>query len=172
MYIRSLGSLLFAFFLCAALSVRCEAAQGVFVVALGASQTYGKGVSRSEAFPAQLEALLRVQGYNARVINAGVNGDTTRGMLARLDRAVPRGANVVILQPGGNDWRQGLQDERAGNIAEIENRLRTRGVKVVMLENGTWRGLPRQADGQHLTSEGYRTLAQWLLPEVISAIGR
>jgi acyl-CoA thioesterase-1 len=59
------------------------------IVALGASHTYGKGVARNETYPAQLEALLRAKGYAVRVINAGVNGDTTAGMLARLDRAVP-----------------------------------------------------------------------------------
>ena len=44
---------------------------------------------------------------NARVANAGINGDTTAGMLRRLDRAVPAGTRVVILQPGGNDAPQG-----------------------------------------------------------------
>ena len=59
------------------------------VVALGASNTFGKGVARNQSYPAQLEALLRARGFSARVINAGINGDTTAGMLARLDRAVP-----------------------------------------------------------------------------------
>jgi len=43
--------------------------------------TYGKGVARNEAFPAQLEAILRAKGLNVNVINAGINGDTTEGML-------------------------------------------------------------------------------------------
>jgi acyl-CoA thioesterase-1 len=63
-----------------------SAAQAATVVALGASNTFGKGVSRGQAYPAQLEALLRARGLNARVVNAGINGDTTGGMLARLDR--------------------------------------------------------------------------------------
>ena len=46
-------------------------AQAATVVALGASNTFGKGVSRSQAYPAQLEALLRGKGLHARVINAG-----------------------------------------------------------------------------------------------------
>jgi acyl-CoA thioesterase-1 len=37
------------------------AAQAATVVALGASNTYGKGVSRGQAYPAQLEALLRAR---------------------------------------------------------------------------------------------------------------
>ncbi|UGV26364.1 acyl-CoA thioesterase [Rhodopseudomonas boonkerdii] len=142
------------------------------VVALGASNTFGKGVARNQSYPAQLEALLRARGLSARVINAGINGDTTAGMLARLDRAVPKGTAAVILQPGGNDRRKGSGADRAGNIAEIEKRLRARGIGVVMLENSALRGLPHQADGQHLTPEGYRMLAESLVSQVAGALGR
>src|ERR1700687_4070721 len=90
-------------------------ADAATVVALGASNTYGKGVARNQAFPAQLEAILRAKGLDCRVINAGINGDTTEGMLRRMDRAVPNGTNAVILQPGGNDGRKGSPD-RTGEI--------------------------------------------------------
>jgi acyl-CoA thioesterase-1 len=145
-----------------------DAAQAATVVALGASNTFGKGVSRSQAYPAQLEALLRTRGLNARVINAGINGDTTGGMLARLDRMVPRGTNVVILQPGGNDKRKLAPDK----TSEIEARLAAMGIKVVLLSNGMFRGLPHQPDGQHLTPEGYHMLAEQLVGQVAGALGR
>jgi len=77
------------------------------VVCLGASNTAGKGVSRQEAYPAQLEIMLRARHYDGGVANAGVSGDTTWGMLNRLESAVPIGTRVVILQPGGNDERHG-----------------------------------------------------------------
>ena len=86
-------------------------AHAATVVALGASNTYGMGVSRSEAYPAQLQALLRARGLNVQIINAGINGDTTAGILARLDQAVPRGTSVVVFQPGGNDLRQHSPDQ-------------------------------------------------------------
>ena len=75
------------------------------VVCLGASNTAGAGVSQQEAYPAQLEVLLRARHYDGRVANAGISGDTTWGMLNRLERAVPAGTRVVVLQPGGNDER-------------------------------------------------------------------
>jgi len=34
-------------------------ADEIKIVALGASQTYGKGVSNSDAYPAQLESILK-----------------------------------------------------------------------------------------------------------------
>lgn len=137
-------------------------AEAATVVALGASNTFGKGVSRSQAYPAQLEAVLRAKGLNVTVINAGVNGDTTGGMLARLTRVVPKATRVVILQPGGNDRRKGTSDQ----TAEILTRLRATGIKVVLLPNSMLRGLPHQPDGMHLTPEGYRMLAEQLAGQV------
>src|ERR1700761_3121396 len=122
-------------------------AHAATVVALGASNTFGKGVSPGESYPAQLEAMLHAKGINATVVNAGINGDTTEGMLARLDSAVPKGTSVVILQPGGNDLRKGRPDQTGA----ILGRLRAMGVRVVMCPNSMFRGLPHQPDGVHLT---------------------
>jgi acyl-CoA thioesterase-1 len=105
---------------------------------------------------------------NARVINAGINGDTTGRMLARLDRVVPKGTSVVILQPGGNDRRKSAPDK----TSEIEARLAATGIKVVLLSNGMLRGKPHQPDGQHLTPEGYHMLAEQLVGQVAAALGR
>jgi hypothetical protein len=68
------------------------------VVALGASNTEGRGVAGSAAWPAQLERMLRAKGYNVQVKNAGVSGDDTRRMLGRLNSTVPEGTRVVILE--------------------------------------------------------------------------
>jgi acyl-CoA thioesterase I len=143
-------------------------ADAATIVALGASNTYGKGVARSQAYPAQLEAILRAKGSNVRVVNAGINGDTTEGMLERLDRAVPNGTSAVILQPGGNDRRKGRPDR----TADIQSRLRARGIPVIMLGNSMLRGLPHQPDGQPLTPEGYHMLAESLASQVSGAIRR
>lgn len=143
-------------------------AQAATVVALGASNTAGKGVSAGEAYPAQLQALLRARGLDVTVINAGVSGDTTGGMMARLDSAVPKGTRVVILQPGGNDMRKGAPNY----TAELQGRIRAMGARLVMLPNSMFRGKPHQPDGQHLTPEGYHMLAQQLVGPVAAALGK
>ena len=51
-----------------------NAADATEIVALGASNTYGMGVERDEAYPARLQRLLRAKGIQANVANAGVNG--------------------------------------------------------------------------------------------------
>jgi acyl-CoA thioesterase I len=143
-------------------------AQPATVVALGASNTFGKGVSPSQAYPAQLEVLLRAKGLNVNVINAGINGDTTGGMLARLDNVVPKGTSVVVLQPGGNDRRKGAPDQ----TSEIQSRLHAMGIRVVLLPNNMLRELPHQPDGMHLTPEGYRMLAEKVAGQVAGTLRR
>src|SRR3979409_1901706 len=102
------------------------------VVALGASNTAGKGVSSSESYPAQLQAMLQARGSNLRVTNAGVSGDTTGGMLARLSSAVPEGTKIVIFQFVSNDFkRKNPPDMREANIASIEQQLRKRGIRIL-----------------------------------------
>ena len=138
------------------------------LVALGASNTYGKGVAREEAYPAQLETLLRGKGYHINVVNAGVNGNTTGGMLSRLDQVLRQDTVLVILQPGRNDQRKGVPSERAA----IESRLMERGIKFVVLENQMLHDLPHQSDGEHLTPQGYHRLAEMMLPLVTRALAR
>jgi acyl-CoA thioesterase I len=73
--------------LCLVLSVAVHAE--TLIVALGASNVAGKGVSSAQAWPAQLEGMLRAKGNDAYIKNAGKSGDTTAGMLHRLTFAVP-----------------------------------------------------------------------------------
>jgi acyl-CoA thioesterase I len=155
-------------------SVALGQTETVRIVALGASNTAGWGVAASESYPARLEALLAAKGVRASVSNAGVPGDTTGGMLARLDREVPSGAHLVILQPGTNDERHGLGAERAGNIAEIRRRLSERGTKLLIIDNSMLAELPTselREDGIHYTPRGYALLAERVLPLLLAALG-
>ncbi len=154
----------------------------VRIVALGASNTAGYGVSRDQAYPAQLEAMLRAKGKDVRVANAGLSGDTSAGMLGRLDSAVPEGTRVVILDPGNNDikacterWRPqrcATPGQRAASIGAIAGRLRSRGIRVFMA-NIEFRLIPLahwQADRRHLTAEGHRVIASRLATQIAPAI--
>jgi acyl-CoA thioesterase-1 len=106
------------------------------IVAVGASNTHGWYVGNQGSYPAQLQALLRAKGIDAQVTNAGVPFDTTAMMLRRIDKDVPNGTELVILQPGGNDLRfLGSKQQRAANITEMERRLRARSIKVVLYDD-------------------------------------
>ena len=77
------------------------------VVALGDSLTAGLGVGVEEAYPALLEARLRREGFDYRVVNAGVSGDTSAGGLRRLDWALKLKPQVLIVALGANDGLRG-----------------------------------------------------------------
>ena len=152
-----------------------QAQTPVRIVALGASNTEGWGVLPAQSYPAQLQILLRARGIEASVFNAGIAGDTTGGMLARLDRAVPAGTHLVILQPGTNDERMGLAAESSANIEKIRIALSARNTKLLVIENSILDALPRSElrnDGVHFTPSGYALLAARILPQVISVLGR
>jgi acyl-CoA thioesterase I len=143
------------------------------VVALGASNTYGKGVNRGQDYPAQLEAMLRNKGLSVTVANAGVNGDTSYGMMARFDSVVDAETRLLLFQPGGNDVGKGLSEtDRQANINAIAAKAAARHIRVVMVPNAMFRSLPHQADDMHLTPDGYRMLAAELLPKVLSGLRR
>ena len=148
-------------------------AQSVKIVALGASNTAGQGVGPSAAWPAQLEAMLRAKGVNAEVINAGISGDTSCGMLARMDSAAPSGTTIVILQrPGFNDLRKGCGGTER-NIAQMRARLAARNIKVVQMNF-----MPQlaqrypQPDRIHITTEGHAKAAAMILPSVLAVVRR
>jgi acyl-CoA thioesterase-1 len=140
------------------------------IVALGASSTAGYGVGAAAAYPAQLEAILRAKGRPMSVSAAGVSGDTTAGMLARLSSAVPRGTRIVILQIAGNDAMKGMSaTAAAANRAEIRKQLHARGIRTVEADGYVMSALRsglRQADGIHMTAEGHRRVAEQLAASI------
>lgn len=76
------------------------------VLALGDSLVAGYGLSATDSFTAQLERCLRPGHPGARVINAGVSGDTSGDVLRRLPRALSRldrRPDLAIVQVGPND---------------------------------------------------------------------
>jgi acyl-CoA thioesterase I len=54
-------------------------------------------------------------------------------MLRRIDKDVPNGKDIAILEPGGNDLRFfGTRQQRAANIAEMQRRLHARSISVIV----------------------------------------
>lgn len=73
-------------------------------MAFGDSLVAGYGLKPEQAFPARLEARLKKKGIGAKVINAGVSGETSAGAVNRLEWSLNRQKpDYVILITGGND---------------------------------------------------------------------
>jgi acyl-CoA thioesterase-1 len=103
------------------------------VLALGDSLTAGYGLAAADAFPSQLERALRAAGVPARLINAGVSGDTSAGGLARLDWALAEKPDAVVLCLGANDALRGLDPaQMEANLDKILTRLRQHNLPVLL----------------------------------------
>src|SRR5690606_5153913 len=86
-----------------------------------------------EGFTDRLEKALRDKGFDVRVANAGVSGDTTSGGLARLDWSVPDGTDLVILELGANDMLRGIDPALIEqNLDAMLARLRQRDIPVLL----------------------------------------
>lgn len=172
-------------------SVEGAQAQTQSIVVIGDSNIAGKGVSPSEAYPAHLERVLRARGLDVTVKNAGINADTTTGVLARLNSDVPNGTAVAIISVGINDYVFGglSRPQISANQKEIVRRLRARGIETVLLLSGMkfqgsiakdprYHVEPPPANGDynpknwHLNSAGYAKIAQQTAPQVIAALKR
>ncbi len=109
-------------------------ARTVQIVDIGDSLTAGHGLPANEAFPAQLQARLRRDGLDVRVVNAGVSGDTTAGGLARLDWVLADKPDLVILALGANDALRGIDPATVrANLAAMIAKIQASGAKLLLL---------------------------------------
>lgn len=109
----------------------------VHIVAFGDSATLGYLVPRTQAYPAQLQALLRKKGYDAVVANEGVNGDTIAGALKRFNHAIAPGTDIAIVEFGTNDLRSGASTQAVRTrLTGLIRALRARGIAVLVVGLG------------------------------------
>lgn len=106
---------------------RAKPARPFLLVMLGDSLTAGFGLAREAAPPARIEAVLRANGIDVKVVNAGSSGDLAASGLARLDWSVPAEADGVLIELGANDMLQGRPPARTkADLAAIIRKLKAR----------------------------------------------
>jgi acyl-CoA thioesterase I len=105
----------------------------VTILAFGDSLTAGLGVAPDQSFPVRLEAALRARGVDARVVNAGVSGDTTSAGLARLDWSLVDHLDLVIVELGANDALRGIAPAvTEANVDRMLAQLAARRLRVLL----------------------------------------
>ena len=122
-----------------AILVYAAAAQAeVQIVAIGDSNLDVPHISKTDMYPAQLERALRERGHKVTVTNAGQRGDTTQGVLQRLDRHVPEGTDIALVAVGANDTAvfKVPREIWTANLTTIVKRLRARGIEVLVFGVG------------------------------------
>jgi lysophospholipase L1-like esterase len=135
------------------------------IICIGDSITFGYGVSSDDSW-----IYLANEKTSHEVINRGVNGDTTGGMLARFDRDVlSEKPNQVLIMGGVNDL---MMDADLGviksNLMAMCHQAIDRQIKPVV-------GVTPQMDVDHIHEEWERftdflkiqrnlsTLREWLI---------
>ena len=106
------------------------------ILAFGDSLYAGYRLAPGEGYPPRLEAALNAGGVKARVVNAGVSGDTTAAARERLAFTLD-GQKVkpalVLVGLGGNDMLRGLPPaETRANLDAILSELDKRHIPAML----------------------------------------
>ena len=111
-----------------------EALIGPNIVVLGDSLAAGYQLPPGESYPEKLQLALNEKELAAKIIGAGVSGDTSSGGLSRLAWSVPDGTNAVILELGANDALRGLPPAKTEeNLETMITRLLERDIRVLLI---------------------------------------
>ena len=105
------------------------------VLIFGDSLSAGFGIDVDQSWAVLLQSRLEEQGYEHRVVNASITGETTAGGAERIGPAL---ANfepaLIILELGGNDGLRGFPPGRMkGNLSKIVGASKQSGAAVVVL---------------------------------------
>ncbi len=103
------------------------------ILAFGTSLTQGYGLPPGTEYTAVLQEKLKVAGIDAKIVNAGVSGDTSADGLSRLDWSLADKPQAAIVEMGSNDALRGLapaQTEK--NLSVILTKLKAAHVAVLL----------------------------------------
>lgn len=122
-------------FLLLLISVHAHGTEVPTVLVFGDSLSAGFGIDVDQSWAALLQTRLQDQGYEHRVVNASISGDTTESGAARIGQALKTfSPSLIILELGGNDGLRGIPPVRMkGNLEKIVNSSKDSGAAVVLL---------------------------------------
>ena len=124
-------------FLSAGLALMCmaqNAAAGTVLI-VGDSISAGFGLDTRLGWVSLLEQRLKHEGFDDKVVNASISGDTSAGGQARLPALLAEHKpELVILELGGNDGLRGMPPAQLQqNLASMIDSSRDSGAKVLLL---------------------------------------
>jgi acyl-CoA thioesterase-1 len=105
------------------------------VLVFGDSLSAGYGIDVDQSWTALLQTRLQAEGYEHRVVNASISGDTTESGASRIGPAIETfKPELIILELGGNDGLRGIPPARMkGNLDTIIRTSKESGAAVVLL---------------------------------------
>lgn len=95
------------------------------ILFFGDSITAGHGIDKNEAFPALIQQRIDSLGWNYKVVNGGLSGETSAGGLRRIDWMLRQPVDVFVLELGGNDGLRGVDlSTTKDNLQKIIDKVR------------------------------------------------
>src|SRR5258708_181670 len=79
------------------------------VMFVGTSLTAGYGLGGDSAFSVMIQGKIDSAGLPFETVNAGVSGETTAGLLERLDWILKAKFDVIVIESGANDGLRGVE---------------------------------------------------------------
>jgi acyl-CoA thioesterase I len=78
------------------------------ILFVGTSLTAGLGLDPDSAYPMLIQRKIDSAGLPFDVVNAGVSGETSAGLLDRLDWLLRAQFDVMVIETGANDGLRGI----------------------------------------------------------------
>ena len=105
------------------------------MLVFGDSLSAGYGIDVDQSWASLLQTRLQEQGYEHRVVNASISGDTTESGAARIGQAIEAfSPELIILELGGNDGLRGIPPGRMrSNLKSIIQTSTDSGAEVILL---------------------------------------
>ncbi|MBL8712088.1 MAG: arylesterase [Alphaproteobacteria bacterium] len=129
------------------------------LMVFGDSLTAGYGLPRGEAFPVKLQERLKQEGAEVEVLGQGVSGDTTAGGLSRIEYALKKNPDYVILELGGNDMLRAIDPAvTRANLTKMLEILKARKIPVLLAGMRVYGNLGPNVDAAYVKM--YKELAE------------
>lgn len=154
-------------------------ARGVVLFA-GTSLTAGLGLDPDSAYPMLIQRKIDSAGLPYDVVNAGVSGETSSGLLDRLDWLLRARFDVLVLETGANDGLRGLPTTTLqSNLETAIDRIKAKrpDARIVLIQMEALPNLgPKYAAAFHavyprVAKEKHVTLLPFLLTDVAGRRG-
>lgn len=103
------------------------------IIAFGDSLTAGYGVELNNSYPAILEKELLNKGYNVKILNMGISGDTTEDGLKRIESVLSQNPDLIILGLGANDMLRSKNPSiTKDNLEQIIIKIKANNIKIIL----------------------------------------
>ena len=115
-------------------SITIAYAKSLNVIVLGDSLVAGYGLLKNDGFINQLQNKINSNNIKLNLVNGGVSGETSSGLMNRLEWVLEKKFDGVIVSIGANDALRGINPKLTfQNINNILNYLKKNQIPTMLI---------------------------------------